>query len=347
MPPPLQGRFGRHLPAGVLDAKGKIVPEAALETERRSNAHFQPDPIGSLNDFRRFKGTWLFGGVLSHHFGHQITRSMGRLQALAEVPDLEGIMFLPLDKRALAEGNSDMFLRTLAGLGITVQMRVQVRPARIERLVVPPDLFSEANDCHADPAYVLWAREQLASIAGRPEMTRHVYVSRTGLGPHAGRVLCEDMLEDNFRNAGYEIFRPELISPAEQLRTYLQAKIIVMTDGSAGHLAAFARRSGQKIVIIGRRREAPRYMIRHLQSFGLGLKDSRFAYVDRILAEWKRPVRAVNATLGELDFDELRADLVKLGVIGADAAWKGPDAAKVQASKIAGLLPGETILSVP
>jgi Glycosyltransferase 61 len=345
-PPPMKGRFGRLLPAGVLDAEGRVVAEATLGTERRSNAFFQPSPRESSGEFRRFRGTWLFGGMLSHHFGHQITRSMGRLHALAETSDLAGIMFLPLDRRALAEGNSELFKRTLAGLGVSVPLRVQTRAARVERLIVPPDLFSEANDCIADAAFITWAREQLAHTVGRPAMTRRLYITRTGMGPHAGRVLCEDLLEENFRKAGYEIFRPELVSPAEQLQAYLQSKVIVMTDGSAGHLAAFARRSGQTIAVIARRREVPKYMISHLQSFGLGLNDSRFSYIDRIVAEWKRPVRANNASLGELDFDGLRADLIKLRIIDADAAWKSPDARKLQASKLAGLLPGETITAV-
>jgi hypothetical protein len=84
-----------------------------------------PDTIDSL------PGRWFFGGLASHHFGHQITRSLGRLACLQRAGDLDGIAFARLDYRATEKASLALFERLLKEFGIDLPVRVLSRPLAI------------------------------------------------------------------------------------------------------------------------------------------------------------------------------------------------------------------------
>ena len=157
VPPPPRIPTQRQLQLAVLDADMTALPLAICGTNRLTSAGFVPaDAL--LQNPEHLPGTWLFGGLASHHFGHQITRSLGRLAALPQAGRIDGILFAPLDNRARDPASIKLLTRLLAGLGITHPIRVILEPTEVARLLVGPDLFSERIDCVADPAYTRWAR---------------------------------------------------------------------------------------------------------------------------------------------------------------------------------------------
>ena len=83
VPPPPRTPASKQLQLAVVDAGHAFVPGTICGTNRLTSAGFVP-PQALLNTPDRLPGTWLFGGLASHHFGHQITRSLGRLAALAQ-----------------------------------------------------------------------------------------------------------------------------------------------------------------------------------------------------------------------------------------------------------------------
>jgi hypothetical protein len=345
VPPPPRIPTKRQLQLAVLDANLNIQPLTICGTNRLTSAGFIPSD-DLLQNPERLSGTWLFGGLASHHFGHQITRSLGRLSALPHTGQIDGIVFAPLDKRARDPAAIKLLNRLLAGLGITAPIRVITEPTVVDRLLVGADLFSELSDCIAHPAYTVWARATF-----RPKVTpipgSKLYVTRSKLDPTLGRLLNEDLLEANLARHGYQIYVPEHQALADQLHTYASAETIVTTDGSHGHVMAFARQSGQNIITIARRFDAPASLLNHLDSFGYGLTKSSHTYLNCLTREWWPRQRTDNLSLGEADFTALLQNLIQLKALPPQAAtdWHIPNQTQIDASKSLGRPPGDRLLS--
>ena len=344
-PPPRIPRL-RQLQLAVVDADHNAVPGTICGTNRLTSAGFQPSDT-QLEKPEILPGTWLFGGLASHHFGHQITRSLGRLAALPHAGPIDGILFAPLDQRARDAAAINLLTRLLAGLGITAPIRVITEPTQVNRLIIGPDLFSEANDCRADPAYALWARGRFLPKGAAPLPGSKLYVTRSKLDPTLGRLLNEDILEQNLSRHGYQIYVPETQSLPDQLRTYAMAETIITTDGSHGHIMAFARQSGQQIITIARRFDAPKSLLTHLESFGHGLTNSSHTYLTCLAREWWPQQRTDNLSLGECDFAALLQTLIRAGALPPDAAtnWQIPNQAQINASKALGRPDTDRLLS--
>jgi capsular polysaccharide biosynthesis protein len=328
-----------HLELAVLDRHGALIEAAVSATERKGSAGWRPSPAQAAPT-DRLAGRWLFGGLASHHFGHQITRSLGRLAGLAEAGRVDGIVYVPTDFRSLAPGEFEALGRLLAGLRIALPLRLITQTTRVEELVVGPDRFGEATRGFADPGYVAWARATLVDPALRPVAGRRLYVTRRQLGPLAGRFLCEDLLEENLRAAGYEVFAPERASVAEQIAAYRLAERIVAAEGSALHLVAFAADAGARVAAI-QRSEPPAYLIvNHLTSF-LG---PRARFVDAVKRLHLPPTRRSNGAIAALDFAALREALVDWGGLSPDAPWAEPSAETERASLFDGRPPDSVFL---
>ena len=344
-PPPRIPRL-RQLQLAVVDADHNMVPGTACGTNRLTSAGFRPSDT-LLENPEHLPGTWLFGGLASHHFGHQITRSLGRLAALPAAGPIDGILFAPLDQRARDPAAIKLLTRLLAGLGITAPIRVITVPTQVDRLLIGPDLFSEANDCRADPAYALWARARFLPKDAQPVPGSKLYVTRSKLDPALGRLLNEDMLEQNLSRHGYQIYVPETQSLPDQLRTYAMAETIITTDGSHGHVMAFARQSGQQIITIARRFDAPKSLLAHLDSFGYGLTNTSHTYLTCLAREWWPQQRTDNLSLGECDFAALLQNLIRARALPANAAtdWQIPNQAQINVSKALGRTETDRLLS--
>ncbi len=345
VPPAGRHRAGR-LDMAVLEAGGRLVPEAVCRTEKVTSEGFAPDPAAPAAQ-ARLAGTWLFGGIASHHFGHQITRSLGRLHALATAVAPRGLVFVPLDRRALTPASVAGFRRLLDGLGIALPVRIVTQPTTVARLLVAPDLFGEGRGGEADPAYVAWARRSVLPPGPGTDPERRLYVTRARLGPGAGRLLCEEVLEANLAALGFEIYVPEAHPVRDQLAAYAGAGTIVTSDGSQGHLIAFARQSGQRIAILARRAGRPALLLRHLDSFGAGLEGSAVHYLQRVTAEWWPETRADNVSLAEIDFSGLAHDLAAAGIIPGEAVtrWRVPAPGDIAGAKALAVPGGARLLS--
>ncbi|MBF9035317.1 DUF563 domain-containing protein [Rhodobacterales bacterium HKCCE2091] len=317
--------------AGVFGPDHSPVPGAELATFRWRAAAPEGFAETARDGAAHLPGRWLFGGLCRPHFGHVITNSLGRIWAVDNAGPIDGIAFIGDKARAGENAYVAAFLDTL---GVTLPHRVCFAPTVVERLVVAPDLFSEAREGRADPAYSDWIRARLPAPA---ETGGRIYVTRTRLGPEMGRVLCEDVIEENLRAAGYDIVAPETLPLAEQVALYRRADRIVATDGSALHLAAFA--TAGTVTVIQRRPDLPRDFENHLR----GALGDRYQGIDAIRAVWFRDDgsrRRMPFAMAELDFDALRAGLVAAGALPGTAPWRVPGATEVEASRAWGSPPG-------
>jgi hypothetical protein len=322
--------------SGVLQADGSPHPLAsALYRHRRFAPRAGAAPPVPVS---RLSGTSIFGGIVSQHFGHVLTQSLGRLWAGALAPEAP-ILFLP---ETLGVSALPGFLTDLArGLGVTNPLMLIPDPALCDRLIVPQDICNLSNRPTATPAFLDWMGRRRPPP--RPGPSDRLYVSRSRLGPEAGQYLQETVLETALAACGYTVFHPQDHALAAQIATYAGADRLIFADGSAAHLWSMVARSDQSVAIILRRPRDREYA-RWFRSLGCPVPQ----YLDRVIADFWRRGDGPGRSVALLDLPALWADLRGLGFHDAPGSI-GDDPAPL-AAWIAGLphrRRGPLLLPVP
>ena len=318
-------RDGQLFHAGVFDAAGKVLRDTEMRTLTRNTMATRAVRDAALAEVQFLPGSWLFCGAMSNQFGHVITRGLGRIWATERLPKSVKLIFSSL---LYSEKEHAFFDRLLKILGIEHEYAIIQAPTHVDTLYTAPDLFSEARHGLATPSYAAWVRGKLPKQA-KSRFGRKIYVTRDQMSATVGRHLCEDVLEENLSNAGFDIVAPEKLSLGEQLEMYRQADTVIAADGSALHILPFTFRPEATCIILKRRSDIPALITNHVRSF----TQARIVDIDVIKdVAWPRQ-RADNISLVTLDFEKLRGDLIALGVVGAKDPWRCPSSAEFEASR--------------
>ena len=331
------------LPIAVLDSAGERIEDAACDTNALSSTAFIPGAEHRVIE-DELPGRWLFGGIATRHFGHQITRMMGRLPWLDHAGEIDGIVFAGFRKNSAHREERELQQKLFDLFGIEVPFHTVLKQTQVEELLVGPDQFSEALKCRATPDFRAWARRSVGLDDIPIQKGRKVYVTRTRLDPGYGRILCEDVLENNLVENGYEVFAPEEHDLKTQFETYASAETLVMSDGSPGHVSAFALRDGQTQAVIARRLDWPLYLMNHFKSFA---KDGgKVEHINHVKEQVWTPKRSSNTALAEVDFDALKSDLQACGALeDGSISWRAPSQNELSAAKRQELDDGKALVS--
>lgn len=347
---PIPGRPGRaNYDGGVHTADGSPVPLSRHRGDQHVNL-IEPRPVDGVVE--TLGGTWLYGGMLRRHFGHFLRETVGRLYAWKDHGPFDGIVFMPHGAnprpRLAAELMQMPALREMLRLlGIEAPLRVPIAPTRFERLAVPAQLLFRPGPEHAAASARL--RAMFRSLATGPVpldglSVGQVYVSRGRLGPMLGRFLLEDVIEDNFRRAGYAIVHPERLGFATQVAVYRGARRLVFAEGSAVHLAAPMLPDGAEIGVLWRGR-GPHPTMR---SFVADCGHARLHQASGILGfvgsldpgvspeKIFTPAYNPRTELTLPDFARFGRQLAEAGLVPPEA-WRCPDEAEVAAAIEQGL----------
>ena len=328
-------RQGRAWPSGVFDADGTPSPHAQMEIMTR-RAEISPDLFeDALPDAAHLTGEWLFCGLGSEQFGHIISRGLGRLWALDNLPPDVRLLFCGINTSKRKHG----FLRDLLkSLGLPNKHFILKGPATVEELYLAPDLFGEHLQGAASPEYAAWIRGRIP----KPDRTgRRVYLTRTRVDPKLGRILCEVVLEENLSKAGFEIIAPETLSVSEQLSLYSEADVVVASEGSALHVVPLALRHDARLVVIQRRKKIPELIANQIASF----TRAECSYLDVLVKSHWPKERADNLSLGEIDFAKVRNCLVELNLVNEKIEWREPTPGDVLVSRGLGRPEGTKFLT--
>jgi hypothetical protein len=249
-----------RIDGGVFDAAGAPVPEARPREPRMVELAPALPPRGGLP---LKPGAFLFGGWLQRHFGHALL-GLGRLWAL---PDLAGqvraVLFLRLPDNAFHDPRQSPMqvahvadLLGLLGVGSLARGRVLREPLRVARLAVPEQLALGAAGASAadNAAYLGMMRRMAAARDLPPGLGPRLYVSRRRLPETAGRVLFEDLLEENLARERFAILHPEQVGVREQVAAYAAARLAIFAESSAIHLALGVMDPAARLAVVARRR---------------------------------------------------------------------------------------------
>ena len=240
---PRRRRLLRQYSGEVYHADGRLEPLSLRPSARADYKHVPERPRRAT---AKLAGRHLYAGPLFGIFGHDLVELPGRLWPLLDAGErFDGIVvqkFTPgVDGVQL---RLDQTIATvLAAFDIGFQrIHLVEAPTEVEDLLVPePALHINhfglpvLGDCF---------RRIAARHAGlSPRLPgRGLYLSRTGIGgTGASRVANEPEVEAVARRAGLQVLHPQRLGLPLQIALMAEARAIAGTDGSALHLAAFAR----------------------------------------------------------------------------------------------------------
>ncbi|CUI76611.1 glycosyltransferase family 61 protein [Cognatishimia activa] len=344
--PGVQGPFKGHFLVGqrlnrtqrvfsIYDDNGVALPGCDIRSE-----HVMSVPEGEPNipaELPIIDQPTLFAGVARDQFGHVILNCLGRLWALDELPKDTKLVFWNSAKRP---NQQFPFIRPFLDLlGVENDIEVRFENATYSELYTASNVYGEALGGLGTPRFHAWIDDRLPP-AGPVDPDRRIYLTRSALGPSAGRYACEDHLETLLKREGYEIIAPESLSFAEQIALFQNAGKLIFAEGSALHLYAMVRRENQQAAVIQRRAHLPRMML-------LQMNDRRGLPVEPIetlKSIYWPPKRSDHFSVAFLDFEALRARLIEYDLISPNAFWDLPDQDMEQVSLNAGLAPGEEML---
>lgn len=314
-------------PAGVFTAEGQYCHDAITYRASTRPTIVEPE-LPNPDEIRHsLKGTVLFGGIAYGHFGHALCESISRLWALDafETP-IDKMLFLPKKRMTWPERSLTQIKPMFKSLGDLPPSTAFNDPIRVERLVVAPQGFGVNDMISGAPEFrdFMDRRWRQRVVARGPEK---LYISRSEVFRKRGRLLLEEQIEANLKAEGFTIFHPQQHDLQSQLEHYKAAKVIVSTDNSALHLAAFVADPACKIAILLRR---PGAIYRDFQE-----QLRRFAGIDPVICAqctkyWFRagePVQ-LNEVISLLDFERTGEMLANSGIV-ANGHWVNPTQSEI------------------
>lgn len=227
--------YGRFI-HGVSTSSGNDPIEYGLSRngEPMTKYHLREEyEVSESHNKKYLKGTFLYGGPLSQHFGHMLAECTNRLWACSEYQDdCDGIIFLPdQNDYKLKKLHKELFDLFDVDINKAIFLESMVE---VETLLIPnigASLGAMAKN---------WYKKKLLQIMGTEKFfdankPKKIVVSRKNF-THVGRVAGSDALIITLKENDYFEFCPEKYSLYEQFSYLLSAENIIWEEGSALHL---------------------------------------------------------------------------------------------------------------
>jgi len=322
---------------GLYGPEGGVLPDTAIVTSSWATRPHSLAPSPGPGAAPLLFGPALFAGSVDKQFGFVLLNSLGRLWALDGLPVQTTLVFAA--KPQAKPPDHAIVAAILRALGLHHPILITETAMRFESLHTAEERFGECRGGTGTAQFYDWIDSRWPAPT-KPDPERKIYVTRTGLGPQAGRYACEDHLEALLQAEGYTIYRPEAHDIRHQVQTFQTAGKLIFAEGSALHLFALIRRPGQISAVIQRRTALPAVMTAQMADRA----GAATVAINAVSAEWWPPRRGDHLGLSVLDFPHLRDRLADLGLIRG-TNWITPTEAQVQASLAAGLAPGDTLMT--
>ncbi|MBT9290112.1 glycosyltransferase family 61 protein [Prosthecodimorpha staleyi] len=228
--------------SAVYDRHGFVVPISARRTESLAFAPEAIDPAQFV-PIRVIRRPAVYGGLIYPQFGHNLLELPGRLWACPDPGDRRPVVFHQVQSPANRMDESWSYLGPLllaAGLG---RRRIVVvrGPMLCEDLLVPQPTIAISQSIRAgfhDVYRRIVRRMPLPPV----EAHRRIYLSRSRFTPTRPTPVNERALEARLAEAlGFKVIYPEELSVERQIAHIRNAEIVAGLDGSALHMALFAR----------------------------------------------------------------------------------------------------------
>jgi len=204
-------------------------------------------PAGN-RDISRFRGKTFYGGWLRSSWGHFLVNSLGRLWALftatGVVDSVDRIIFFAEDPGAcVLRGNFAAFFDIL---GMTRSIEIIAAPAVFDEIVVP-EIALEIG-CFTSQEFLLpFAAARNAVMKSVAHATfpasRPVLLSRSHWNGNSRMQINIKLIDNIFRQNGFQIIYPEEVSLVELITLMNRAPAVASYSGSTAHNLLFCRKT--------------------------------------------------------------------------------------------------------
>lgn len=223
----------------VVDSERAKINRAWAGNPSRLAAVDSPDPVA------RLPGRTFFAGHLRLAFGHVLLELVPRFWPDVDYAEFDQFLVHPtrLNER-LRQPLPRYVADLLAALGVDASRVVLAdRPLEIAELTVStaPIVLKHAIDPRALHPFDRIADALAATPVPGAGAGQAVYLSRAHLGGHHRRARNEAEIEAVVVARGFQVLHPQEMSICEQVAAVRGADVVAACDGSALHLAAFAR----------------------------------------------------------------------------------------------------------
>jgi len=234
-----------NISGNIFDSRGQLIKEGLRQShsgdhvfhddqERYLDSHVAEIPLK--------EGRFLYAGHLFDHYGHFITEGLGRLYLLNKPADFKRVLFHPFIFGNVSSSNSlKEFQRIIfSSVGIP-ERKVQIisTVARYEELWIPEQAWP-INKCPHPVMRRLYAkiRRNLRNKFGKsrePFGCERIFIARRG----NLRSSRNEVIEKLFRDRGFKVLEPQSLSFPEQIKYYVNAKVVAGFCGSGLHNIVF------------------------------------------------------------------------------------------------------------
>ena len=237
----------------VYDRSGQLIkPSQRARPGLRWRGNPERLDLSELDDIPRLPGHSYLGGQLSHVFGHVLLETLTRFWRKGDYAAYDNVVLYPtappIDPVTLPE----LVVQVLELVGVAAErIHVVERPIRFEHLDVSPSPIRMVKA--VDPRMVAVFDRIARRVEPRigPVPGPMVYLSRRRLDDRR-RATNEDEIEAIMAASGFEVVHPQELPLLEQIAMARRATMIAGCDGSALHVALFAR-PGTKLLALDSR----------------------------------------------------------------------------------------------
>lgn len=250
----------------VYDARGRLVGDSRRwKRTRQWRRHSKRIDLRPKDGALRLPGRSFFGGHYFPWFGHFLLETLGRFW-----PDLPYDEF---DRVVLYRGPASSRRQPrLLGVEQDLLCALGIPPERIDYLGDQPVVFDELTVSSPPFGIKEWADRRLVAAHDRIGQTyaaeartrcppvERVYLSRAKLPGRKRVAVNEHAIEELMHARGFRVVHPETLPIKEQVMLVREANAIAGCDGSALHLAAFAR-PGTRVLALDSRMELNQFAL--------------------------------------------------------------------------------------
>ncbi len=258
----------------------------------------------------RITGEALFAGVLRFGFGHFLTESIGRLWALDKLGSEMPIVYITnVNAKRPITGTAQAFFELF---GLTERINLVRADTSFDCIWNATDLYGPLRKEPLHPRMRRWFLSQIPKSEAK--FSPKIYISRKGIPLEKGRYLGETFVEAGLADEGYQIFRPEENSLADQINAYSNAQKIVLAESSAFHLVSIVAKKDANIAIIRRRPVFGNWIENSMSD----VLTKNVSMITALKSTWKASKGENYNAVSEIDFGKMWEALRDLGLINTN-----------------------------
>jgi hypothetical protein len=192
-------------------------------------------------------GSYIYGGVLTSHFGHILRDGLANLWFIRQNPELP-ILWHWLDLPVAHDAWPTWLDEIWQILGLDKHRHHRITsPITVDQVILPDPGLLALNVLHKTQALAL------ATLKPDTEWLGHrVWLSRSGLPAKFGAIEGETEVERLLAARGWKILHPENLPVTEQTNVFATAAIVAGCLGSAFHAVLLTTSPRAKLILVDR-----------------------------------------------------------------------------------------------